>query len=171
MYHEQKKLAIRACVCVSVFHVGVDIARLLSPESHALELFHELEPAMLAVSTFALAIHLVLERAIFDWILAAAHATNLTIGWFGTAINWFTADHALHQLHWFPTVAGLALAIAALATFAEVAGLRHSAQRTGLVCLAVSLALCFGMTRDGINEVALPPRESTSRATLLARIG
>ncbi len=161
MFGPGKGIAGRGCIFVSATHVLVDIAKELPPLSHA-DALHRLEPAMLCAATLALLLHLALERALFDRIIAAAHSCNLTIGWIGASGEWLWVVRTVHELSWFRATAALALLIAAIATVVELFGLRCRRRRMSFLAAMVALALCM-QPRDCQESASMPSHSRSER--------
>jgi hypothetical protein len=166
MFGHGKDIAGRACIFVSATHVLVDIGESLPPVSHGLEALHEIEPALLGAATAALLLHLVLERAFFDRMMAAAHGCNLIIGWFGASAQWLSAMRVLCELNWFRVIGPFALLVAATATAIEILGLRHRRRRASLIAAVVVLALCL-QPKDGRESASVLPHNRFEKRELV----
>ncbi|MET1110779.1 MAG: hypothetical protein ABWX67_04540 [Allosphingosinicella sp.] len=162
MSDHRKGIVGQACIFVSATHVLVEISESLLPVSHRLEAIHRFEPGLLGTATAALLLHLLLERAFFDRIIAAAHAGNLIIGWLGASAEWLSVLRVVRELSWFRTLAALALLLAATATVVEILGLRHQRRRASLIATALVLALCL-QPRDDRDSPSMPPHSRFER--------
>lgn len=151
------------CILVSAAHIAFDLVVSFVPDAHHLSLLPLIEAGLLVAATLALALHIALERAAFDLVIAAAHAGNLTLAWTNAALEWMLRASGTDHPHWIAAIAGPVLVLAVVATLIELFGLRHKRARIVMLATLAVLALCCTQFRHAEQMMSVPPRTRVER--------